>query len=97
MTDTSPFLCLTFVLRTFGFRALVDLNILDLDSVFVKSLDIARVRIRQRVDVLEGPQRGVTSPTAFTIFVRDTGDTVDFWCTAMKEAAACSKLNVLPN
>ena len=73
--DTSPFLRLSLEFRSFRLRLLIDCNVLSRNRLRVQSLDIGGVRIWQGIDVLEGPESGVTSPRPFTVFIRDTSNT----------------------
>ena len=64
----SPLLGLAFHLGSFSF----DNNILSGNRILIRNFDITGIRIREGVDVLEGPECRVTNPKSFDIFVRGT-------------------------
>ena len=52
---------------TLSFGSLVNLDILDVQWVLVERGDITRIRVGKRVDMFQGPESGITSPTTFAV------------------------------
>jgi hypothetical protein len=73
--DTSPLLSLSFHFGSFSLSVVVNNDILGGNWVQVQSFNVAGIGIGEGVDVFEGPESGIASPRAFTVFVGDAGDT----------------------
>lgn len=63
------------MLGTLSLGILVDLDVTDGHGVLIEGSDIRRIGVGERVDVLESPESGVTSPRTLSVLVRHTGDT----------------------
>ena len=75
LPDTCPLLRLALELGTLGLGVGVDLDLVDVDLLVVEGSNIRRVGVRERVNVTQSPERGITSPRTLSVLVRHTGDT----------------------